>query len=56
MPYPGPFNFSQITHYSYDFCPLRDSVVGLSIIVQCIEHTFFHLGLFRRKFVLCLFG
>ena len=49
---PGPFHFPQIS----DFCPLTDSDVRVSIVVCDVEHTSFHLGLWGRKFVLCLFG
>ena len=60
MPFPGPFNFSHIADYKlykiYDFCPLSDSDVGLSILVCDVKHTSFHFGLFSSKFVLCLFG
>ena len=42
--------------YIYDFCPLPDPDVGLSIFVCDVEHTSFHFGLRGRKFVLCLFG
>ena len=58
MPCPGPFHFSYIADYIiiYDFCPLPDSDVGLSILVSDVEHTSFHFGLCGSKFVLCLFG
>ena len=39
----------------YDFCPLPDPDVSLSILVCDVEHTSFHFGLCGRKFVLCLF-
>ena len=42
--------------YIYDFCPLPDPDVGLSIFVCDVDHTSFHFGLRGRKFVLCLFG
>ena len=42
--------------YIYDFCPLPDPDVSLSIFVCDVEHTSFHFGLCARKFVLCLFG
>ena len=54
--YPGPFHFSHIANYIYDFCPLPDPDVGLSIIVCDVEHTSFDVGLCGRKFVLCLFN
>ena len=42
--------------YIYDFCPLPDPDVGLSILVCDVDHTSFHFGLCGREFVLCLFG
>ena len=56
MPCPGTFHFSYSVDYIYDFCPLPDPDVGLSIFVCDVEHTSFHFGLCGRKFVLCLFG
>ena len=56
MPCPGPFHFSHSIDYIYEFCPLPDPDVGLSIFVCDVEHTSFHFGLCGRKFVLCLFG
>ena len=57
MPCPGPFHFSYSVDYiDYDFCPLPDPDVGLSIFVCDVEHTSFHFGLRGRKFVLYLFG
>ena len=56
MPCPGPFHFSYSVDYIYDFCPLPDPDVGLSIFVCDVEHTSFHFGLCGCKFVLCLFG
>ena len=56
MPCPGPFHFSYSVDYIYDFCPLPDPDVGLSIFVCDVEHTSLHVGLCGRKFVLCLFG
>ena len=56
MPCPGPFHFSYSVHYIYDFCPLPDPDVVISIFVCDVEHTSFHFGLCGRKFVLCLFG
>ena len=53
---PGPFTFSHIADYIYDFCPLPDPNVGLSILVCDVEHTSFHFCMCGRKFVLCLFG
>ena len=41
MPCPGPFHFSHIADYVYDFCPLPDRDVGLSVLVCDVEHTFF---------------
>ena len=34
MPCPGQFHFSHIADYIYDFCPLPDSDVGISILVS----------------------
>ena len=56
MPFPGPFHFSHIADYIYDFCLLPDPDVGLSIFVCNVEHTSFHFGMCAHKFVLCLFG
>ena len=53
---PGPFHFSYSVDYIYDFCPLPDPDVGLSVFVCDVEHTSFHFCLCGRKFVLCLFG
>ena len=39
MPCPGPFHFSYSVGYIYDFCPLPDPDVGLSIFVCDVEHT-----------------
>ena len=44
MPCPGPFHFSHIADYIYDFCPLPDPDVGLSILLCDVEHTSFHFG------------
>ena len=52
MPCSGPFHFSYRVDYFYDFCPLPDPDVGLSIFVCDVEHTSFHFGLCGRKFVL----
>ena len=49
-------HFSHIADYIYDFCPLPDPDVGLSILLCDVEHTSFHFGLCGHKFVLCLFG
>ena len=43
MPCPGPFNYSDIADYIYDFCPLPDPDVGLAILVCDVEHTSFHV-------------
>ena len=51
MPCPGPFHFSYSVDYIYDFCPLPDTDVGLSIFVCDVEHTSFHVGMCGRKFV-----
>ena len=56
MPCSGPFHFSYSMDYIYDFCPLPDPDVGLSILVCDVEHTSIHFGMCGRKFVLCLFG
>ena len=56
MPCPGPFHLSYSFDYIYDFCPLPDPDVGLSVLVCDIAHMSFHFGLCGRKFVLCLFG
>ena len=37
MPCPGPFNFSHIADYIYDFCPLPDPDVVLSILVSDVK-------------------
>ena len=50
---PGPFHFSHIADYIYDFCPLPVPGGGLSVLV---EHTYFHFGPVSRKFVLCWCG
>ena len=50
------FVFSYSVDYIYDFCPLPDPDVGLSIFVCDVKHTSFHVGLCGRTFVLCLFG
>ena len=50
------FNFSHSVDYIFDFCPLPDPDVDISIFVCDVEHTSFHFGLCGRKFVLCLFG
>ena len=42
--------------YIYDFCPLPEPDVDLSIFVCDDEHISFHFGLCGRKSVLCLFG
>ena len=55
MPCQRPFHFSHSVDYIYDFCPLPDPDVCLSILVCDGEHTPFHFGLCGRKFVLCLF-
>ena len=45
MPCPGPFHFSYSVDYIYDFCPLHDPDVGLSVFVCDVEHTSFHFCL-----------
>ena len=54
----GPFHLSYSVDYSYDFNPLPDPDVGLSILVCDVEHTctYFHFGMCGRKVVLCLVG
>ena len=52
MPCPGPFHFSHIADYIYDFCPLPDQDVGLSVLLCDVEHISFHFGLCSHKFVL----
>ena len=49
MPCPGQFYFSYSVDYIYDFCPLPDLDVGLSIFVCVVEHTSFHFGLCGRN-------
>ena len=39
MPCPRPYHFSYSIDYIYDFCPLPDPDVGLSIFVCDVEHT-----------------
>ena len=56
MPCSGTFHFCHIADYIYDFCPLPDPDVAISILVFDVEHTSFHFGLCGRKFELCLFG
>ena len=51
MPCPGPFHFSHSVDIIYDFCPLPDSDVGLSIFVCDVEYTSLHFGLCGRLFV-----
>ena len=54
LPCPGPFHCSHRVDYRpiYDFSPLSDPDVGLSIFVCDVEHTSFHFGLCGRKYVL----
>ena len=47
------FICSHIADYIYDFGPLPDLYVGLSVLVCDVEHTSLHVGLCS---VLCLFG
>ena len=44
MPCPGPFHFSHSVDYIYEFCPLPDPDVDISIFVCDVEHTSFHVG------------
>ena len=48
MPCPGPFHFSHIADYIYDFCPLPDPDVCPSVIVCDVERTSFYFGLCGR--------
>ena len=43
MPCLGPFHFSHSVDYIFDFCPLPDPDVGLSIFVCDVEHTYLTL-------------
>ena len=56
MPCPIPFHLSYSVDYIYDFCPLPDPDVGLSIFVCDVQHTSFNFGMCGRKFVMRLFG
>ena len=56
MPCPGSFHCSYSVDYIYNFCPLPDPDVGLSIFICDVEHISFHFALCSCKFVLCLFG
>ena len=58
IPWPGPLHFSHIAYYIYDFCPLPDTDVGISILVGPLRDVeqLFHFGMCGYKFVLCLFG
>ena len=38
MPCPGPFHFSHSLDYIYEFCPLPDPDVDISIFVCDVEH------------------
>ena len=49
MPCPGPFHFSYSVDYIYDFCPLPDPDVGLSIFVCDVEHTSFYFSCTQYK-------
>ena len=53
---PRAISFSHNVDYIYDFCPLPDPDVGLSIFVCDVEHTSFRVGQCGPKFVLCLIG
>ena len=44
-----------IADYVYDFCPLPDQEVALSVFVCDVEHMSFHFGQSGCKFVLCFF-
>ena len=56
MPRLRLFHCSHSVDYIYDFCPLPDPDVSLSILVFDVEHSSLHFGLCGRKFVMCLFG
>ena len=45
VPYPGPLPDSHIADYIYDFRPLPDPDVGLSVLVCDVENTYFHFVL-----------
>ena len=49
LPCSGPFHFSHIADYIYDFCPLPDPDAGPSIFVCDVEHTSFHFGFMRPQ-------
>ena len=49
MPCPGPFHFSHSLDYIYEFCPLSDPDVDISIFVCDVEHTSFHVGSVRPQ-------
>ncbi len=53
IPCPRLFHFSHSVDYIWDSCPLPDPDVDVSIL---FEHTSLRVGLFGRKFVLCIFG
>ena len=42
MPCPGPFHFSYSVDYIYDFCPLPDPDVGLSILAYPVSSLQIH--------------
>ena len=55
MPCPGLFHLSYSVDYIYDFCPLPDPDVRLSIFVCDVEHTSFHFGMSAASlFCACL--
>ena len=49
MPCRGPFHFSHSVDYIYEFCPLPDTDVDISILVCDVEHTSFHVGSVRPQ-------
>ena len=49
MPCPGLFHFSHSVDYIYEFCPLPDPDVAISIFVCDVEHTYFHVGSVRPQ-------
>ena len=48
IPCPRPFHFSHIADYIYEFCPLPNPDVGLTIFVCDVEHTSFRFGMCGR--------
>ena len=48
MPCSGPFHFPHIADYVYDFCPLPDPDVDLSILACGVEHTIYPNNVFHN--------